>query len=106
MYREALAFAVQRNRPHFDVKSAFPEDIHQEVKSFGPDVLVRTDNDGLAPEVLAAVPFWVELRYTDSMDARIALGGRIEEFDDASMELLLTVVDEAAEELVSEDESR
>jgi hypothetical protein len=102
MYREALAFAVQRNRPHFDMKSASPDDIHQEVKSFGPDVLVR--NDGLAPEVLAEVPFWVELRYTDSMNARIALGGWIEEFDDASKELLLTVVEEAAEELVSEDE--
>ena len=104
MYREALAFALQRNRPQLDVKSASPEDIHQEVKSFGPDVLVRNDNDGLAPEVLAEVPFWVELRYTDSMDARVALGGWIEEFEDASMELLLTVVDEAAEELVSEDE--
>jgi hypothetical protein len=106
LYREALAFAVERNRPQFDVKSASSEDIHQEVKGFGPDVLVRNGNDGLDPEVLAEVPFWVELRYADSMDARIGLGGRIEEFDDASIGLLLAVVDEAAEELVSEDESR
>jgi hypothetical protein len=41
LYREALAFAVERNRPQFDVKSASSEDIHPEVKGFGLDVLVR-----------------------------------------------------------------
>ena len=102
MYREALALAVHRNRPYCDVKSADPEDVHREVKNFRPDLLVRNDNDGLDPEVLAIASSWVEVKYHDSMDARISLSGRIEEFDDVSLELLLAAVDKAAE-LVSED---
>jgi hypothetical protein len=102
MYREALALAIHRNRAYCDVKSADPEGVHREVKSFRPDLLVRNDNDGPDPEVLAAAPSWVEVKYHDSVDARISLSGRIEEFDDASLELLLEAVDKAAK-LVSED---
>jgi hypothetical protein len=52
--------------------------------------------DGLDPEVLDGVPFWVEVRYSDSMDAKISIDGRDEEARDISIEKLLRVADEAA----------
>jgi hypothetical protein len=52
--------------------------------------------DRLDPEVLDGVPFWVEVRYSDSMDAKISINGRAEVTRDISIERLLRVADEAA----------
>ncbi len=57
---------------------------------------MHNDNDGLARRVLDAVPFWVEVLYSDSMDAQVSVDGRVEEISDISMEALLALVDEAA----------
>jgi hypothetical protein len=46
--------------------------------------------------VLAGVPRWVGVRYTDGMDANIYVGGRVEEqISGISTEDLLRVADEA-----------
>ena len=57
---------------------------------------MRNDTDGIDLKVLEGVPCWVEVLYSDSMDAKISVDGRIEEAEDISTEDLLRVADEAA----------
>jgi hypothetical protein len=96
MYREALASTLQRSRPRFEVRIATPQEAEEEVRGFGPHLLVRNDTDGLDTGVLAGVPTWVEVLYSDSMDAKICVDGRVEEVQDMSTEELLRVADRAA----------
>jgi hypothetical protein len=96
MYREAIAGYLLQHRPGYEVRSSAPENIEEEVILFAPRLLVHDDAEGLDPMVLRGVPCWIEVLYSDSMDARISLGGHIEETQDISMEVLLRVADEAA----------
>jgi hypothetical protein len=101
MYREAIAFAVQRNRPEAEVMLV-PEDVLDgQVKDFAPHVLVRNDADRPIPEgQLGSVVCRVEVLYTDGMAARISVGESSYRIEDASMDDLLSLVDEA-EDLLS-----
>ena len=96
MYREAIALALQRARPNTEVMLA-PEDLLDgQVKDFAPHVLVRNDVDLEIPEEqLGGVVLRVEVLYTDGMAARISLDGRSYEIEDASMDDLISLVDEA-----------
>jgi hypothetical protein len=96
MYREAVAHSVRQSRPGFKVRIASPEAVEGEVKAFEPHLLVCNDTDGIDHEVLAEVPYWVEVLHSDSMDAKISVNGRVEEAKDISTEQLLRVADEAA----------
>ena len=96
MYREAIAGYLLQQRPGYEVRSAAPADAEEEVILFAPHLLVRDDTDGLDPGVLESVPCWIEVLYSDSMDARISVDGRVEESQDISTEILLRVADEAA----------
>jgi hypothetical protein len=46
---------------------------------FEPELLGHNDNDGLDPRALEGVPCWLEVRYSNGMDAKICLEGRLEE---------------------------
>jgi hypothetical protein len=96
IYREAIAHSVRQSRPGFEVRIAPPEAVEEEVRVFEPHLLVRNDTDGIDQKVLAGIPCWVELLYSDSMDAKICVDGRIEKAEDISTEELLRVADEAA----------
>jgi hypothetical protein len=96
MYREAIALSLHQHRPDSDVRLAPPEAAEEQVRDFRPRLLVHDDTDGLDQEVLDSVPFWVELCYSDGMDAKIGVDGRVEEARDISTERLLRVADEAA----------
>jgi hypothetical protein len=96
MYREAIALSLRQRRPGYEVRIAAPENAEEEVRVFAPRLLVHNDTDGLDPRVLTNVPCWIEVLYSDSMDARISVDGRIEENPDISMDILLRVADEAA----------
>jgi hypothetical protein len=97
MYREAIAFSLGQSRPDFEVRIVAPQEAEAEVRSFGPQLLVRNDTDGLDPGVLEGVPCWVEVLYSNNMDAKISVDGRVEEAEDISTEELLRVADEAAD---------
>lgn len=101
MYREALALAVHRDHPDFEVRVAPPTESDEEVLSFRPHLLVHTDNDGLDQMLLSGVPCWVEVLYSDSMDAKIGVKGSVSQVSDISMDDLSRVLNEA-EELISE----
>jgi hypothetical protein len=95
MYREAIAHSLSQRRPSLEVRIAPPEALEQEVRAFEPVLLVRNDTDGLDPRLLEGVPCWVEVLYSDSMDARICVDGRVEEASDISTEILVRVADQA-----------
>jgi len=96
IYREAIAHCVRQRRLDLEVRIAPPEDVEEEVRAFEPHLLVRSDADGIDPEVLAGVPCWVGLLYSESMDANIYLDGRVvEQISDISTDDLLRVADEA-----------
>ena|ERR671917_1622673 len=97
MYREAIAFSLSQSRPDFEVRIVAPQDAEAEVRGFGPHLLVRNDTDGLDPGVLEDVPCWVEVLYSNNMDAKISVDGRVEEAEDISTEELLRVADETAD---------
>ena len=100
MYRETLALALHKHRPEAEVMLIPPASLDGEVKSFAPDLLVRNDNDGLAPEYLNAVACRIEILFSDGMGARINIGGRIREMEDMSVEDLLAVLDEVEKFMV------
>ena len=102
MYRQAIALALQRARPNTEVMIA-PEDVLDgQVKDFAPHVLVRNDSDREIPEEqLDGVVCRVEVLYTDHMAARISVGGRSYTIEDASMDDLLSLVDEVEEDFFS-----
>jgi hypothetical protein len=95
MYRQVIALAVHARRPLHEVRIAPPQAARAEIARFRPHLIVRTDDDGLAPEALARVPSCVEVLYTDGMATRIALDGRTDEIPDARLEDLLAAIDEA-----------
>jgi hypothetical protein len=100
MYRETLALALHEHRPDAELMLAPSDSLDGEVKDFGPDLLVRNDNDGAGPEYLNAIACRIEILFTDGMGARVNLNGRVWKMDDMGVDDLLTVVDEI-EELIS-----
>ena len=101
MYREAIALAVQRDRPNSEVMLVPENVLNGQVEDFAPHVLVRNDSDRAVPEgLLGSVVCRMEVLYADSMAAQVSVGGRSYRIEDTTMEDLLALVDEA-EELVS-----
>ena len=97
MYRQAIALGVQRARPHSEVVLAREEGLDGQVEDFAPHVLVRGGSHSEIPEEkLGSVVLRVEVLYTDTMDARVSVaGGGSYTIEDASMDDLLSLVDEA-----------
>jgi hypothetical protein len=96
MYREAIALALQRARPHSEVMLAPENVLDGQVGEFAPHVLVRNDSDPEIPEgQLGSVVLSVEVLYTDGMSARISVGARSYTIEDATMDDLISLVDEA-----------
>ena len=106
MYREALALALQQYRPDAEVLLNGLESPNGELESFGPHLLVRNDTDGtsLLPLVGKESLCWVEILYSDGMDARVSLNGEVRVIENISMEELFALVDET-EKLISQEES-
>ena len=97
MYRETLALALHEHRPDAEVMLAPADSLDGEVERFGPHLLVRNDNDGVAPQYLNAIACRIEILFSDGMGARINMNGRVREMEDISVQELLMVVDEVEE---------
>ena len=98
MYREALALAVQRSRPEAEVVLAPEGALDGQADGLAPHVLVRNDGgDGGVPEgLLRGVVCRAEVLYTDHMATRVSMaGGRTFTIEDACIDDLLALVDEA-----------
>ena len=93
MYREAISLALHIHRPHAEVMLIPPESLDGRVEDFSPHLFVRADAEA-APEAPETVACLIEILYSDSMGARIIMGGRSWEIEDMSLEELLRIVDE------------
>jgi hypothetical protein len=98
MYRQAIAFALRHSRPHSEVMLAAEASLNGQVHDFAPHVIVRSDSGG--PEVPQGQPdsvvCRVEVLYTDHMGVRVSVvGGRSYTIEDASIDDLISLVDEA-----------
>jgi hypothetical protein len=97
MYREAIAFSLRRSRPHSEVMLAPEKSLDGQVYEFAPHVFVRSDSGREGPEgQLGSVVCRVEVLYTDHMGVQVSVvGGRSYTIEDASMDDLISLVDEA-----------
>ena len=97
MYRQAIALALQRARPDSEVMLAPEASLDGQVDEFAPHVFVRSDSGREFPEeMVGGVVLRVEVLYTDDMGVRVGVvGGRSYTIEDASMDDLLSIVDEA-----------
>ena len=97
MYREAIAFALRRSRPDSEVMLAAEVSLDGQVHDFAPHVIVHSDSGPEVPEgQLGGVVLRVEVLYTDDMGVRFSIvGGRSYTIEDASMDDLISLVDEA-----------
>jgi hypothetical protein len=101
MYREALALAIHRHSPTFEVLIAAPRDLDREVERFEPHALVR-DDDGVETGAPEGVICWAGIIIDDHLNARIGMKGRISEVHDVSLDEFLAALDEAEGHLSSE----
>ena len=93
MYREALALALRRERPHFEVMLGPTASLNGQAESFRPHMLIRNDTDGVDMDLMQGIRCWIEILYSDGMDARVSLDGEIWNIKDISTEDLLELVD-------------
>lgn len=101
MYREALALALYQHRPDIEVMLGPPKSLDGRKEDFWPHLLVRNDTDGADMELYRRALCWVEVLYSDGMDARVRLDGEVREIEDICMDDLLALVSET-EKLISE----
>ncbi len=92
MYRESLALAFSRHRPDYEVMLA-PTASVDRAEDFRPDMLIRNDTDGVDMELMENIRCWIEVLYSDGMDARVSLEGDVWNIKDISTGDLLDIVD-------------
>jgi hypothetical protein len=97
MYQQILALFLKERRPSAEVETTDLANLNSEVERFGPDLLICHKT---STEVRKGVFSWIEIRYTDSMDAIVSVEGKATRIEDVKIEDLLATLDET-EELVS-----
>ena len=80
-------------RPHFEVLLAPAASPDGRTGAFRPHMLVRNDTDGADMDRMGGVRCWVEVLYSDGMDARVSLDGEVWNIADISNEDLLGIAD-------------
>ena len=91
MYRESIALALHHERPRFEVMLAPAASPDGRAGDFRPHMLVRNDTDGADMDRMGGVRCWVEVLYSDGMDARVSLGGEVWNVADIATGALLGI---------------
>ena len=102
MYREVLALLLHQNHPDAEVLISPPESLDGEVERFKPHLAVYTE--GTMPNIPPGVLCRVELMFSDGLDAKIGLDGRVAEAKDVGTEDLLALVDRT-EKMIPKEEA-
>ena len=95
MYREALALAIHQDRPDIEVLIGTLGELDGQAEAFDPHLLIRNDTDGADMSLQTGVLCWIEVLYSDGLNARVSLDGKVWEIEDISIENLLGLVKEA-----------
>ncbi len=102
MYCEAVALAIHNRRPDIEVLVGSEDSLDGEVERFAPHLLVRNDTAGADMERLAGALCWIELIYSDGLNARVSLDGEVWGIEDICIDDLISLV-EQTERLIPED---
>ncbi len=95
MYREALAIAVHQDLPESEVMIGSLGQFDGQAENFAPHLLIRNDTDGADMSLQTGALCWVEVLYSNGLNARISLDGAVWEIDDIGIEDLLGLVRKA-----------
>jgi len=95
MYREALAIAVHQDRPDAEVMIGSLGQLDGQAENFAPHLLIRNDTDGADMSLQTGALCWIEVLYSNGLNARISLDGAVWEIDDIGIEDLLGLVRKA-----------
>ncbi len=95
MYREALAIAVHQDLPESEVMIGSLGQLDGQAENFAPHLLIRNDTDGADMSLQTGALCWVEVLYSNGLNARISLDGAVWEIDDIGIEDLLGLVRKA-----------
>ena len=103
MYREALALAIHNQRPDIEVLVGPEDSLDGEVERFAPPhLLVRNDTDGADMERMTGTLCWIEVLYSDGLNARVSLDGEVWEIEDICTDDLISLIKQT-ERLIPED---
>ena len=103
MYREALALAIHNQRPDIEVLVGPEDSLDGEVERFAPPhLLVRNDTDGADMERMTGALCWIEVLYSDGLNARVSLDGEVWEIEDICTDDLISLIKQT-ERLIPED---
>ncbi len=100
VYREVLALSLHQHRPDAEVLISPPEALDGEVGRFKPHLVVCSED--VMPEIPPSVLCRVEVMFSNGLDARIGLDGRVAEAKDVGTEDLLALVDRT-EKMIREE---
>lgn len=95
MYREALALAIHQRRPDIEVLVVAPAELDGQAERFAPHVFVRNDTDGADMDRLTEALCWIEILYSNGLNARVSLDGEVWEIEDISIEGLIEIIEQA-----------
>ena len=101
MYREALAMAIYQDLPDAEVMIGSLGQLDGQAENFAPHLLIRNDTDGADMSLQTGALCWVEVLYSNGLNARISLDGEVWEIEDIGIEDLLGIV-RKAETLIPE----
>jgi len=102
VYREVLALSLHQHRSDAEVLISPPESLDGEVGRFKPHLVVCSE--GTVPDIPPSVLCRVEIMFSNGLDAKIGLDGRVEEAKDVGTEDLLALVDQT-ERMISREEA-
>ncbi len=102
VYREVLALSLHQHRPDAEVLISPPETLDGEVGRFKPHLVVCSE--GAVPDIPPGVLCRVEIMFSNGLDAKIGLDGRVAEAKDVGTEDLLALVDQT-ERMISREEA-
>ncbi len=102
MYREAFALAIHNRRPDIEVLVGPEDSLDGEVERFAPHLLVRNDTDGADMERMTGALCWIEVLYSDGLNARVSLDGEVWEIEDICVDDLISLI-EHTERLIPEN---
>jgi len=93
-YRETIGEAIRGLRPGVEVVIVDPDELEDGMRHLDPDLVISVRPASLDPVGRSA---WVQFVPYEKPAATISIGGRRLELDEAELEDLLSVIDQAEE---------
>jgi hypothetical protein len=103
IYQDVIAASVRLLRPRVKVESAELGALGDYIERFDPQLVISTHPNSVDP---GGRPAWVELSLETFQPAKVCVGGRYSERTNPTLDMLLGVIDEVEELLVTNNEPR